>query len=80
MAKTTCPGTEYDKAIADYNQAIQINPQDAETYFHRAIVYSVLGNLKQTQTDLQHSAHLFQEQKNPEGYQRAINALKRFSK
>ena len=36
---------EYELAIKDYNQAIQLNPNKAEAYNYRGIVYGKNGNL-----------------------------------
>ncbi len=41
---------------------------------------TLLGNIEQTQKDLQQAALLFQEQKNYKDYQCAIKALTRLSK
>ncbi len=42
---------QYEQAIADYNQAIQINPQDAEAYNNRGIAYADLGQYEQATAD-----------------------------
>ena len=34
----------YDRAIADYNKALQINPEYAETYFNRGVAHSLKGD------------------------------------
>nr|MDJ0659935.1 tetratricopeptide repeat protein [Crocosphaera sp.] len=34
---------EYQKAITDYNQAISLNPNDADAYYNRGFAYSQLG-------------------------------------
>lgn len=46
---------EWDKAIADYNLAIELNPQYYEAYIHRGIVY-----LEQKQDALAAIALLYQ--------------------
>jgi tetratricopeptide (TPR) repeat protein len=35
---------DYDKAIADYTKAIEINPQSAEAYYNRGIAWYDKGN------------------------------------
>jgi tetratricopeptide (TPR) repeat protein len=56
---TTSPGTinaakssDYDQAIADFTQAIQKNPQNAQTYFQRAFVYMETGEDDKAIADL----------------------------
>jgi tetratricopeptide (TPR) repeat protein len=36
--------SDYDRAIADYNKAIELNPQFAETYVDRGVAFSNKGN------------------------------------
>jgi len=43
---------DYDKAIADFTQAIQSNPQNAQAYFQRAFVYMETGEDDQALADL----------------------------
>ena len=42
---------EYDQAIADYAQAIQINPNDELPYFNRASAYANLGEFNRAIAD-----------------------------
>jgi tetratricopeptide (TPR) repeat protein len=34
---------DYDKALADYNRAIEVYPNDPGTWFNRGIIYSLLN-------------------------------------
>ena len=36
---------QYNKAISDYNRAIEINPGDATAYFNRGSAYVNIGNI-----------------------------------
>ncbi len=49
MAHTNLGNPE--AALADFSQAIEINPQDAKTYYNRGTVYDDLGNAKQAIAD-----------------------------
>ncbi|MDJ0581063.1 tetratricopeptide repeat protein [Crocosphaera sp.] len=49
------------KAIADYNQAISLNPNDAGAYFRRGDAYVRLGDYQKAIADLEKSANLFKE-------------------
>ena len=40
-----------DKTIADYNNAIELNPRDAEAYYNRGIAYYNKGQYDQTISD-----------------------------
>lgn len=44
---------EYDKAIADYTKTIEINPNLAEPYFNRGLVYSVQGQEAEARVDFE---------------------------
>jgi tetratricopeptide (TPR) repeat protein len=35
---------DHDRAIADYDQSIRLNPQDAKPYYNRAIAYEAKGD------------------------------------
>ena len=37
----------YNRAILDFNKAIAINPNYAEAYYNKAIVYERLGNFRE---------------------------------
>ena len=41
----------YDQAIADYNQAIQLNPNQADYYYSRALSYRAQGQKTQAKVD-----------------------------
>jgi Flp pilus assembly protein TadD len=38
---------QFEKAIQDYNQAIELNPKDARTFNNRGIVHQELGKEKE---------------------------------
>ena len=42
---------EYDKAIADYTRAIELNPNLADAYLQRGAVYGVKGEYRLTLAD-----------------------------
>jgi tetratricopeptide (TPR) repeat protein len=42
---------EYDKAIADYTKAMELDPENADYYDERAEVYDMLGNSSKAQQD-----------------------------
>ena len=50
---------QWDKAIAEYNKAIELNPKDAHAYYFRRIVYMVhLGNNKKACSDWKRACEL----------------------
>ncbi|MCA1990707.1 MAG: tetratricopeptide repeat protein [Coleofasciculus sp. S288] len=42
---------DYQGAIADFTQALQLNPNDADTYYNRGYVHHTLGNYDKAITD-----------------------------
>lgn len=52
---------EYDAAIRDYNCALQTNPDDADTYYNRALVYGDKGEEKAAKDDFAKAIHLYTE-------------------
>jgi tetratricopeptide (TPR) repeat protein len=49
---------EYDHAIADYNQALALNPRYAETYSNRGAAYYREGNISKACADLRRACDL----------------------
>ena len=64
-------------AIADFNQALRINPNDVNTYVLRGRSRIELGDKQGAIQDFQKAAELYQQQGDKDGYQRAINILRR---
>jgi len=54
-------------AIADYNEAIRLNPQDDDAYYNRGLAKSDLGNKQGALVDFRKALELFQQQGNTEG-------------
>jgi len=44
---------DYDKAIADFNDALEIMPKNARALYARAVAESRKNNKKQSETDLE---------------------------
>jgi tetratricopeptide (TPR) repeat protein len=42
---------EYDKAVADYNKAIELAPSDTDAYFNRDYAYGEIGEYEKAITD-----------------------------
>jgi tetratricopeptide (TPR) repeat protein len=66
-------------AIADYNEAIRLNPHYADAYYNRGIVWAILGDQERAIADLLKSADLSQAQGNQAGYQQVIDLLNQIS-
>ena len=48
----------YEQAIEDYDQAIRLNPEDADAYYNRGIVYYELGQLERAIEDYDEAIRL----------------------
>ena len=49
---------EYDKAIADYNKAIELNPNDADAYYNRGCTYGEMGEYEKAIADFNKAIEL----------------------
>ena len=58
-----------EKALADFNQAITLNPNFAIAYYNRGVIYFQLENISQCKKDLEKASSLFQKQGNIQIYQ-----------
>ena len=54
---------EYNKAIADFNKSIKINPKNADVYFNRSRVLEKMGEYSKSKKDLRKSKYLELKQK-----------------
>ncbi len=61
--------------MTDYTQAIAINPNLAEAYTNRGIVYYNLGDINKARENFQRAAELFLTQGRTADYERAIRLL-----
>ncbi|MHC5917296.1 MAG: tetratricopeptide repeat protein, partial [Nostoc sp.] len=61
-------------------KAIAINPQDAEAYGNRGLLYLNKEDKQKAVQDLQQAAQLFQAQGNTAAYETVINILKDLQK
>jgi tetratricopeptide (TPR) repeat protein len=66
-------------AMADYDIAIRINPQDAEAYGNRGNAKSDLGDKKGAIADMNIADRLFKAQNNLESYNRAMSLIQKIS-
>jgi tetratricopeptide (TPR) repeat protein len=63
-------------ALSDYNQAISLNPNDADVYNNRALLkYTKLKDRMGAIQDLRQAALLYREQGNTQNLQKIINIL-----
>ncbi|MTJ16512.1 tetratricopeptide repeat protein, partial [Dolichospermum sp. UHCC 0299] len=61
----------------DYNQALKINPNNADAYYNRGNAYATLGDKFQAISDFQQAAKIYQQQGNNETYQDALNRIRK---
>jgi|GEM_PF-6871181 len=67
---------KHELAIADFNQAVRINPRDSRTFYNRGIFYSEQGNYKLARTDLEKAKQISLIQGDIANVERADSALK----
>ncbi len=56
----------YSQAIADYNQALQMNLNSGKVYLARSLAYTAQGNAQKAAEDLGKAKQVFCEQRRPE--------------
>jgi tetratricopeptide (TPR) repeat protein len=56
---------DYDRAIADYTRAIEIDPRDAKTYNNRGLAYSIKGDYQRAISDLTAAVELHPKKAEP---------------
>jgi tetratricopeptide (TPR) repeat protein len=49
---------EYDRAIADFNRAVKLNPENAQAYAFRGMTYKAKGEIEQARADLERAIEL----------------------
>jgi tetratricopeptide (TPR) repeat protein len=59
------------KALAEFERALQLAPDYAQAYLNRGILYSELGKTALALADFERAANRFQAQGDSKGYQEA---------
>ncbi|MBW4457302.1 MAG: tetratricopeptide repeat protein [Nostoc indistinguendum CM1-VF10] len=59
---------------------IQFDPQFAQAYGNRGIVYNQIGNKQKAIENFQQAVQMFQAQNNTNGYEQAIKLLKQLQR
>ena len=62
-------------ALTDFETALRLNPELAEAYGTRGLLYHQLGNSQQAMEDLQRAATLFNERGDQQGYQMTLGFI-----
>ncbi|MEG3936722.1 MULTISPECIES: tetratricopeptide repeat protein [unclassified Microcoleus] len=69
------------KSLADYDRAIQLNPNLAAAYSNRGAAKSAINDKQSAIEDYQKAADLYKQQGNTGiWYQRAVDNMKKLSK
>jgi len=67
---------QYQKAIDDYTRAIELDPENADTYDNRGLAYVTLSQYQKAIDDCYQAGILHLEQKDKAGAQQCINLIK----
>jgi tetratricopeptide (TPR) repeat protein len=68
---------EYDKAIADYNKAIELNPNDADAYYNRGVIYGDKGEVDKAVCELKRCIELSTDSELVGAAQQALREAKK---
>ena len=68
---------EFEQAIADYNQAIQLNPKYAAAYNNRGLTYKAKRNIEKAISDFEKAADLYKQQADQQSYKDSLDQLKK---
>jgi tetratricopeptide (TPR) repeat protein len=68
---------EFQGAIADYSEALRINPNYGAAYQNRGVARRDSGDKPGAIQDFQKAADLFQQQGDKDSYERVINLLRK---
>jgi hypothetical protein len=72
---------DYQGALADYNRAIQLNPNDAPSYAERGVIkLTRLKDRSGAMKDFQSAAQLYRQDGNTEGYNMVLKAIEESKK
>ncbi len=66
---------DFRGAIADFNQALKMNPDYASAYRNRGVAYKALGNLSAANQDFQSATQRFKTQRNSLGLDSILDLL-----
>ncbi|WP_082720539.1 tetratricopeptide repeat protein [Fischerella sp. NIES-3754] len=64
--------------MADFSQAIEINPNNANAYKNRGNIRAESGDKNRGIQDLQKAAELFQRQGNNESYKKTLELILKY--
>jgi len=67
---------DFRGAIADYNEAIRLKPDDADPYYGRGLIKKERGEKQEALADFRKVAELFQQQGNTEWYNNSLDRIK----
>ena len=66
---------QWDLALADYNKALEINPNQAEAYMGQGLLYFSTEQLPKAITNAEKAAKLYSQQGDTMSYQKAQQLL-----
>lgn len=71
---------DYKEAIKEFDQSLQLNPNNADAYGNRCVARYKLGNKQGAIEDCQKAAALYLEQEKTKDYQYALKILEKLQR
>jgi tetratricopeptide (TPR) repeat protein len=71
---------KYELALADFNKAIEINPNFAEAYANRGVLYAKLKQTEKAKIDRQQAAIIFRQQNNMATDEKVMQILRKLGR
>jgi len=71
---------DYEKAISEYNKAIEIDPENAEAYFSLGLAQSLLNRNDAARNSLERSKYLFRKKGDEQNVQKVDGVIDKLPK
>ena len=72
LARVTTTPSYFNKALPDFNQSLQLNPSNIESYLYRGMAKAELNGANAGMADIEYAMKEYQRTGDTNGYQRSV--------